>query len=159
VLLSFLGKSGWPAPPLEKAQFKDIGELKSIYWNTVLQMKVMYQRSRLVHADLSPYNILYHKNLPYFIDLAQAVTVDHPQALQFLKRDCFNITKFFRCRKLRTILSARELFDFIIDSSDTNNTEDSEYSGEQQIQSSINTFTTNNDNQPDKINKTEKNIL
>jgi RIO kinase 1 len=50
----------------------------------------------IVHADLSEYNILMYRGLPYIIDVGQAVVLEHPSAYDFLKRDIHNIVLFFR---------------------------------------------------------------
>ncbi len=49
----------------------------------------------LVHGDLSEYNVVFHEGQLYVIDLGQAVTVHHPNAGEFLERDCRNVAKFF----------------------------------------------------------------
>jgi RIO kinase 1 len=49
----------------------------------------------LVHGDLSEYNLIVHEGQLFVIDLGQAVTVHHPNADEFLWRDCRNVAKFF----------------------------------------------------------------
>ncbi|WP_276273671.1 serine/threonine-protein kinase Rio1 [Haloarcula litorea] len=49
----------------------------------------------LVHGDLSEYNVVFHEGQLYVIDLGQAVTVHHPNAEEFLERDCRNVANFF----------------------------------------------------------------
>jgi len=49
----------------------------------------------LVHGDLSEYNIVFHEGQLYIIDLGQAVTIHHPNAEEFLERDCVNVSNFF----------------------------------------------------------------
>ena len=49
----------------------------------------------LVHGDLSEYNIVAHGRQLYFLDMGQAVTIHHPQADEFLRRDCENVAAFF----------------------------------------------------------------
>lgn len=50
----------------------------------------------LVHGDLSEYNIVIQDSQLYFLDMGQAVTIHHPQSEEFLRRDCENVTSFFR---------------------------------------------------------------
>ena len=50
----------------------------------------------LVHGDLSEYNIVVHDDQIHFIDVGQAVTVHHPNADEFLARDCRNVAAFFQ---------------------------------------------------------------
>ena len=52
-------------------------------------------RAGLVHGDLSEYNIVFHDGQLVFLDLGQAVTIHHPNATEFLRRDCRNIVTFF----------------------------------------------------------------
>ena len=49
----------------------------------------------LVHGDLSEYNMIIHDGELVVIDLGQAVTVHHPNADEFLRRDCRNVAAFF----------------------------------------------------------------
>jgi len=112
LILSFIGEDGFPSPHLEQVRMSK-GEYAKYYWECAALMRNMYQLSGLVHADLSPYNILVHKGSLYFIDLAQAVTRDHKLASNFLRRDCFNMTKFFTSRKTPDVMQTKQLFDFI----------------------------------------------
>ena len=56
----------------------------------------------------------YHHGLLYVIDVSQSVENDHPHALEFLRKDCTNITDFFRKNGVGT-MTVKELFDFITD--------------------------------------------
>jgi RIO kinase 1 len=76
-------------------------------------VRKLYRDARLVHGDLSEYNIMYWRGLPYLIDLSQAVSLDHPLSHEFLKRDVKNINKFFR--KLGVgVLEDGELYEWIV---------------------------------------------
>lgn len=52
----------------------------------------MYTKCDLIHADLSEFNLLWYLNRIWVIDVSQSVMNVHPHALQFLLRDCYNIT-------------------------------------------------------------------
>ncbi len=56
----------------------------------------------LVHGDFSEYNIVFHDGQLYIIDLGQAVTIHHPNAEEFLERDCRNISNFFSRQGVET---------------------------------------------------------
>lgn len=50
----------------------------------------------VVHADLSPYNVLIHDDMPFIIDLPQAVPIGQaPNALELLHRDVTNVLEYF----------------------------------------------------------------
>ena len=57
-------------------------------------MRRLY-RAGLIHGDLSEYNMIIHDGELVVIDLGQAVTVHHPNAGEFLERDCVNVANFF----------------------------------------------------------------
>jgi RIO kinase 1 len=52
-------------------------------------------RAGLIHGDLSEYNMIIHDGELVIIDMGQAVTVHHPNAGEFLDRDCENVATFF----------------------------------------------------------------
>eukprot|EP01135_Chromosphaera_perkinsii_P008937 Nk52_evm47s1524 gene=Nk52_evmTU47s1524 len=119
LVMNFIGKKGWPAPRLKDATF-DTETAKDLYFQCISAMRRMYHDCRLVHGDLSEYNLLLYKKLIYVIDVSQSVEHDHPNALEFLRKDCLNITDFFRKNGVGT-MSVRQLFDFITDLSLENN--------------------------------------
>jgi RIO kinase 1 len=67
----------------------------------------------LVHGDLSEYNMIIHDGELVVIDLGQAVTVHHPNADEFLRRDCRNVAKFFS--RQGTDTSSADLYEFVTD--------------------------------------------
>lgn len=91
LLMEFLGHGEVPYPQLRNAEVADYGV---VYRQILGYIERLYQDARLVHADLSEYNILYHEK-PYLIDMGQAVTLDHPRAGAFLIRDIRNINRYF----------------------------------------------------------------
>lgn len=128
LLMEFLGdKNGWAYPRLKDASIP-ADRYPELYRQVVRNMRKMYQECKLVHADLSEYNLLYgfsrvashvymysyrwHAHTVYFIDVSQSVEHDHPHALDFLRKDCQNITDYFAKHNVR-VMSLRELFDFV----------------------------------------------
>jgi RIO kinase 1 len=95
LLMEFIGEDEIPAPTLVEIG-KDLKELdvESIFEEIVKNLKLLYRRAELVHADLSEYNIML-LDKPYFIDMGQAVLKDHPMSQNYLKRDIRNLTRFF----------------------------------------------------------------
>eukprot|EP00066_Takifugu_rubripes_P030115 XP_011619381.1 PREDICTED: serine/threonine-protein kinase RIO1-like [Takifugu rubripes] len=65
----------------------------------------------------------YHDGDAYIIDVSQAVEHDHPQALEFLRKDCTNVNEFFVKHGV-AVMTVRELFDFITDPSINQNNMD-----------------------------------
>lgn len=119
LVMELLGdKKGWAYPRLRDAVMP-AEESDQIWRNLYVQllgiMRRMYQVCKLVHADLSEYNILYHDQQLYIIDVSQSVEHDHPRSLEFLRMDIKNTGDFFRRQGVET-LSDRAVFDFIITS-------------------------------------------
>ncbi|MBI5036860.1 serine protein kinase RIO [Candidatus Micrarchaeota archaeon] len=90
VVMEFLGEGGVPFPLLEEIVVDDP---KAIYKDVLENARKTYA-ARLVHADLSSFNIMHYKKA-YLIDWAQAVLLEHPRAEEFLERDARNIAQFF----------------------------------------------------------------
>ncbi|PWZ39093.1 Serine/threonine-protein kinase RIO1 [Zea mays] len=82
----------------------------------ITTMRTLYQTCKLVHGDLSEYNILYFEGHLYIIDVSQSVDLDHPSALDFLKEDCLHVSDFFKKRGV-PVMTVTDLFNFVIDQS------------------------------------------
>ncbi|KAK5641083.1 hypothetical protein RI129_009630 [Pyrocoelia pectoralis] len=109
LVISFIGENNCPAPKLKDA-IMDATDYIMAYDQVVEGMKVLYTKANLIHADLSEYNILWHNNQCYFIDVSQSTEPTHNDAFHFLYRDCENITNFFSRKGVPNIKTARELF-------------------------------------------------
>jgi RIO kinase 1 len=115
LVMEFLGRGdegGWPSPRLKDANLSE-KRMREAYVQTVSIMRQMYQRTRLVHGDLSEYNLLWHNQAVYVIDVSQSVETDHPLALDFLRKDAVNVNDFFRRAGELSVMSTRQLFEFI----------------------------------------------
>ena len=112
LLMEFLGVNGWPSPRLKDASLSH-KHMREAYVQTVLIMRHMYQRCKLVHGDLSEYNLLWHNNQVHVIDVSQSVETSHPSALDFLRKDSSNVNDFFEKMGKLNVMTTRQLFEFV----------------------------------------------
>ncbi|XP_023063556.1 serine/threonine-protein kinase RIO3 isoform X3 [Piliocolobus tephrosceles] len=109
LVMSFIGHDQVPAPKLKEVKLNS-EEMKEAYYQTLHLMRQLYHECRLVHADLSEYNMLWHAGKVWLIDVSQSVEPTHPHGLEFLFRDCRNVSQFFQKGGVKEALSERELF-------------------------------------------------
>lgn len=113
MIMTFIGSNGIAARKLKDIEWID----QEIIYDTFLQVKEamikMFSDCNLVHGDLSEFNILYHENDVYIIDVSQAMDISHPRALFFLLRDINNVLEFFGKLGTKNLPSATELFNEI----------------------------------------------
>ncbi|KAI0057816.1 RIO1-domain-containing protein [Artomyces pyxidatus] len=113
LVMTFLGdKEGWASPRLKDAEI-DKAAYPKLYAELVLNVRKLFHQCKLVHADLSEYNILYHEGQLYIIDVSQSVEHDHPSAFDFLRSDLKNVEDFFSKNGVQC-LGLRRCFEFII---------------------------------------------
>ena len=96
LIMEFMGEGKVPYPLLKNTHLEN-EEAKIVYDKIVEYMRLLNKEANLVHADLSEYNILIDPadTTPVFIDMGQSVTLEHPNAREFLYRDVLNILRFF----------------------------------------------------------------
>jgi len=112
LILEFIG-SKFPEPPvacraIKNSKFEDP---EKMYGHLIKDVRLLYQKAKLVHGDLSEYNILDKEGTPVIIDLSQAISSDSPQANELLERDVEKIVKFFNKKGLD--LKVEEVLKFI----------------------------------------------
>ena len=98
LLMQFIGDAeGNAAPILANSQNVSSADYQQI----IEQVRLLYQKAGLVHADLSEYNIFktYGGEIVLF-DFGSAVDVQHPNSKHFLVRDIMNINSFFEKRAI-----------------------------------------------------------
>lgn len=133
LFMRFLGTQGWPAPQIREVELRKGGKT----WDTLYQqvlgaIRNLYVKARLVHGDLSEYNImvvpaflvenmaLSIENPPstelqaVLIDFGQAVDIRHDDARNLLERDLDRVASFFN-RQGVTTKSAVEALKFVVD--------------------------------------------
>lgn len=110
LVMEYIHIDGSPARQLKDVEVSDPESLMS---EIIEQMRISYTKAKLVHGDLSEYNILMKNDLPVIIDVSQAVSVRHPYAEKYLARDIKNILRFFD--KLNVgIPSFEEVYNYVI---------------------------------------------
>ncbi|MHA1264992.1 MAG: RIO1 family regulatory kinase/ATPase domain-containing protein [Candidatus Helarchaeota archaeon] len=76
-----------------------IRELKGaekIFNEIIKNVRKSYQKAQIIHGDLSEFNIIITpKFKPLLIDWPQWISITHPNALFYLKRDITNVCQFF----------------------------------------------------------------
>lgn len=95
VTMEYFGDRERAAPQLVQARLGP-AELRDAYEQWVEAMRRMV-RAGIVHADLSPYNIMWWRGRLIVIDLPQAVDLlGHPDGFSLLHRDVENVATWFR---------------------------------------------------------------
>ena len=105
LLMEFIGEEDEPAPQLKDVRLA-APEARAVFdrllWNVEL-----FLANHLVHADLSPYNVLYRTAGVTIIDLPQAVDArSNSNARALLGRDVENLCRHFERWGVRTNASA-----------------------------------------------------
>jgi RIO kinase 1 len=93
VVMEFIGKDGVSAPSLKE---QPPTNPEKVYKIIVTYIKRLYQKAKIVHGDLSEYNIMMWKGKPVVFDVSQSVSLQHPLADFMLRRDLDNVNRFFK---------------------------------------------------------------
>ncbi len=89
LIMEFIGNED-RAPLL--SEYKDLS--KEHYEQVIIEMNKLY-KARIIHADLSQFNIFVYNGKIILFDLGAGVELSHPKAEYFLIRDINNINRFF----------------------------------------------------------------
>jgi len=109
LIMNFIGKNGERAPLLKESIIEDP---QKVFKLLLTYLRRLYSKARLVHADLSEYNIMMWKRKPVVFDVAQSVLTNHPLADKFLRRDLQNIHRYFK-RLDSNVQSMEEMYERI----------------------------------------------
>lgn len=96
--MEFMGKDGVPAPTLHEAEVDE-----NDYTQIIEIITNLYKKAKLVHGDLSEYNVFKTENGLVVFDFGSAVDTMHPNAQNFLERDIKNMSYFFAKRGLTVV--------------------------------------------------------
>jgi len=98
----------------ELSKYKDVGKPEKVLREILRNIKKVYQKAHLIHADLSEYNIILQPDGHILIiDWPQAVKIDHANAAELLERDLTNVLVFFN-RKFSLKLPVEEACRYVI---------------------------------------------
>ncbi|KAM0681078.1 Serine/threonine-protein kinase rio1 [Glugoides intestinalis] len=100
-----------PAPRLRDAELEK-EEWQPVYLQCTTLIKDMYQKARLIHADFSEYNLIYHMEKVFVIDVSQSMDINQENSNMFLMMDLCNCNDFFTKKGVVT-RSEVELFEEI----------------------------------------------
>lgn len=109
LVMSFVGDDFVPAPRLNEIRIENPQEIAD---KVIKFVVLLYKTARIVHGDLSEYNMLLWNREPYIIDFSQSVVADHPNAQSFLGRDVKNICRYFK--KIGAECNAEEVLEKVI---------------------------------------------
>jgi len=107
LVMEYLGREGHPAPTLDDAHLEN----PETAYEVVAEYARRLYRAGLIHGDLSEYNLVVWDGELCVIDVGQALTVQHPNAGEYLSRDCRNVASFFSRQGLD--VTAEELYEYV----------------------------------------------
>lgn len=110
LIMSMIGDKS-PAPKLKDLVLSSEKWLE-VYNKCIKLIKDMYQKAHLIHADFSEYNLIYHNDEVYVIDVSQSMDINQENSNSFLVMDLCNCNEFFS-KKIPQVKSEVELFEEI----------------------------------------------
>lgn len=93
IVMEYIGDETEPARELRNVHLEDP---ERVARRILKYIGLAYRKARLVHSDISEFNILMFDHEPVIIDVGQAVLLDHPNAQEWLERDVNNMARYFR---------------------------------------------------------------
>jgi RIO kinase 1 len=108
LIMEYIGDENKAAPMLKDVLLRNPQKI----FDEIMTFITRMYKEQLVHADLSAFNILMFRHKPYIIDVGQAVLLDHPSSLEFLKRDIHNIVHYFKKYGIKS--NERAIFDKLL---------------------------------------------
>ncbi|MDG6903178.1 MAG: serine protein kinase RIO, partial [Nitrososphaerota archaeon] len=93
LVMEYIGTPPEPAPTFAESEVDE----QDYRW-TFDTLGTMWRKAKMVHADLSEFNVFKSVDGDVLFDMGSAVLSSHPRAVDFLKRDASNMVRFFRKR-------------------------------------------------------------
>ncbi|PCN50017.1 serine/threonine protein kinase [Candidatus Geothermarchaeota archaeon ex4572_27] len=91
LVMEFIGDEA-PAPIMKEVELEDPrGALETL----MVYIHRLYHKAKLVHGDLSEYNVMVRGGELVIFDFGQAMLTSHPMAIELLRRDVANVLHYF----------------------------------------------------------------
>ena len=150
LFMRFMGNDGWPAPQIREIDMRKGSKKWLVLYNQIMEsIRRLYVKGRLVHGDLSEYNILIapvfqvenfiasedgeetpaYELQTVLIDFGQAIDSRHPQAEELLERDISRVKEFFEKQGITT-MSVKDAMEFVTTSISVDDEEEENYDDE-----------------------------
>jgi len=98
IIMEYIGVPPTPAPTFAETEVSE--EDYDWTFKTIIALK---SKAKLIHADLSEFNVFKAGDENVLFDMGSAVLVSHPQAEEYLRRDVANMVRFFRKRGIEKL--------------------------------------------------------
>jgi len=116
LVMEFIGTEEGPAPILREAE---VANPSKVLKTLMVYIHRLYRRGKLVHGDVSEYNVMMRGDEPVLFDFGQAVLASHPLAEALLKRDVRNVLNYFQRRRvLSRAYGVDEVYRLVVEGSE-----------------------------------------
>jgi RIO kinase 1 len=93
LVMEYIGTEESPARTLREYEMEEPREMAEWMLGVI---RTAYGKGKIVHGDLSEYNVLITEKEPVVIDVAQSVLLEHWKAQELLERDVSNVSRYFK---------------------------------------------------------------
>ena len=100
---------------VQLSEVGDVEDPEDLYWGIIENTKKLFADVGIVHGDLSEFNVMIDLDSgdPYIIDWPQWVPRNAPGALDMLRRDITNITRYFT-KKFKLNVDSNEVYSYVV---------------------------------------------
>ncbi|ADY01168.1 RIO-like serine/threonine protein kinase fused to N-terminal HTH domain [Vulcanisaeta moutnovskia 768-28] len=100
---------------VQLSEVGDVEDSEDLYWSIIENIKRLFADVGIVHGDLSEFNIMIDLDSgdPYIIDWPQWVPRNALGALDMLRRDIINITRYFM-KKFKLGIDSNEVYNYVV---------------------------------------------
>ncbi len=103
---------------IDGVQLSEVGNVddpEDLYWGIIEGVRKLFADVGIVHGDLSEFNIMIDldSGRPYIIDWPQWIPRNAPGALESLRRDITNVTRYFM-KRFRLDVDVDEVYNYVV---------------------------------------------